>query len=159
MVQRYNFYFSPASLVPNNFYFISIVKFQYIFSGSDLWRETGEMIGEIREGWRERWKMPESLCTKGSEPSDVRDGPDFVNTPSLSVNKARLIRNNAALFAWNIPRQGIIHSQGGNKTFPAWENYSCLAEKIVFRKKIRLLRKKKQINLAFRSIIRTFAQP
>ena len=50
MVQRYNFYFSPASLVPNNFYFISIVKFQYIFSGSDLWRETGEMIGEIREG-------------------------------------------------------------------------------------------------------------
>ena len=51
---------------------------------------------------------------------------------NLSVNKAHLIRDNAALMVRNVPTLGIIFSQAGNKTFPAWENHSYPAEKIVF---------------------------
>jgi hypothetical protein len=51
---------------------------------------------------------------------------------NLSVNKARLIRDNAALMVRNVPILGIIYSQAGNKTFPAWEKRSHPAEKIVF---------------------------
>jgi hypothetical protein len=40
--------------------------------------------------------------------------------------------NNEALLAPIVPILGIIYSQAGNKTFPAWEKRSHPAEKIVF---------------------------
>jgi hypothetical protein len=88
----------------------------------------GGMTGEM--------KNARSLCLKGLAPSDGRDGPLFVNTPSLSVNNASLISNNPALFALNlilflrqifpaweifIPTLGTKHSQPENKAFPPWE--------------------------------------
>ena len=72
--------------------------------------------------------MERSLYLKGLTLSDGRDGHDFVNTPTISVNNASLIFNKAALFALNlalfapeIPLLGSIYSHLGNKTFPAWE--------------------------------------
>ena len=88
--------------------------------GSDMGEMTGEVKGEM--------KMARCLYLKASAPSDGRDGHDFVNTPSLSVNNPWLLGNNARLIDnqfpyWElfIPTLGTIYSQPGNKTFPPWE--------------------------------------
>jgi len=86
--------------------------------GRGIGEMTGEMKGEM--------KMAKSFYLKGSSPSDGRDGPLFVNTPSLSVNNASLFLRQ--IFpAWEIfiPTLGTKHSQLGNKTFPPWEYRSC----------------------------------
>ena len=73
----------------------------------------GEMTGEM--------KMAKSLCLKGLAPSDGRDGHNFVNTLSFSVNNASLISNNPALFALNPILFCVKCSLTGNYLFPAWE--------------------------------------
>jgi hypothetical protein len=73
----------------------------------------GEMTGEMKNAG--------SLYLKGSTPSDGRDGPLFVNTPSLSVNNASLISNNPALFALNPILFCARCSLTGNYLFPLWE--------------------------------------
>jgi hypothetical protein len=40
---------------------------------------------------------------------------------------------NAALFAPIIPRQGIVHSQAGNKIFPVWEKLISLEKRDYLR--------------------------
>ena len=103
-------------------------------------RDDGSVMGEMKGGM----KNVESLYLKGSTPSDGRDGPLFVNTPSLSVNNASLISNNPDLFALNpilfcarcsltekylfpaweqyLPSLGIKHSLTGNILFPPWKH-------------------------------------
>ena len=73
----------------------------------------GEMTGEMKNAG--------SLYLKGSTPSDGRDGPLFVNNPSLSVNNASLISNNPALFALNPILFCARCSLTGNYLFPPWE--------------------------------------
>ena len=63
--------------------------------GSDMGEMTGEVKGEM--------KIPRSLYLKVSAPSDGRDGHDFVNTPSLSVNNPWLLGNNARLIDNQFP--------------------------------------------------------
>jgi hypothetical protein len=79
----------------------------------------GEMTGGVKGGM----KMAKSLCLKGLEPSDGRDGqlsgnnPSlFINTPSLIFNNPALIFNNAALFALN-----LIIPLPGKDSFSGWE--------------------------------------
>ena len=69
--------------------------------------------------------MARFLCLKGLAPSDGRDEHISDNTPSLSVNNARLILNKAALFALDVPLLGTINSHLGNNIFPAWEKINC----------------------------------
>ena len=75
----------------------------------------GEMTGEMKNAG--------SLYLKGSTPSDGRDGPLFVNTPSLSVNNASLISNNPALFTLNPILFCARCSLTEKYLFPPWEQY------------------------------------
>ena len=73
----------------------------------------GEMTGEI--------KMARFLYLKGLTPFNGRDEHIPVNTPSLSINKARLILNKAVLFALNLTFFLARCSLTGNYLFPVWE--------------------------------------
>ena len=93
-----------------------------------LGESKGEMKGEMKGGMKGGMEMVKSLYLKGSASLDGRDEQDFFNrsapplrsakNPWLSVNKARLFLDNAALFVPIIPRLGTIYSHLGNKIFP-----------------------------------------
>lgn len=72
-------------------------------------------------GMKGEMKMAKSLYLKGFATPDGRDGAFSDNNCSLFINNARLIFNNDALFALDVPLLGTIYSQRGNKRFPAWE--------------------------------------
>ena len=91
----------------------------------------GVLMGEMKGEMKGEMNLSKPLYLKGSAPLDGRDEQDFVNrsvpplrsakNPWLSVNKARLFLDNAALFVPIIPILGTIYSHLGNKIFPDWE--------------------------------------
>ena len=100
------------------------LRLQYAYTRRVEGRDEGRDMGEIKGGM----EMVKSLYLKGSASLDGRDEQDFVNrsalplrsakNPWLSVNKARLFLDNAALFVPIIPILGTIYSHLGNKIFP-----------------------------------------
>lgn len=96
-----------------------------------LGESKGEMKGGMKGEMKGGMEMAKSLYLKGSAPLDGRDEQDFVNrsapllrsakNPWMSVNKARLFLDNAALFVPIIPILGTFYSHLGNKILPDWE--------------------------------------